>query len=141
MVINAGNVELTVRDRLPELHVAVHKLELVGDALPGEWTVGRGESMSRDAVDPNLWSADVTLGEGSLRLVANDTWGTSWGAPITWRHIDPLQFFTRYTGDPEKVFPAGVAGFDGLDIPVEPGRYRARFNTSTFEYSFERVEE
>jgi hypothetical protein len=139
MVNNARSVEAAVRERLPDLHVAVHKLELVGDALPGEWTVGRGELMSRDAARPNVWLAEVTLGEGSLKLVANDTWGTSWGAPITWEQIDPQVFFTQYTGDRSEVFPVGVAEFDGLNIPVEPGRYRVRFNTYTFEYSFERV--
>jgi hypothetical protein len=141
MIQNARSIETAIQEKLPELHVAVRKLQLVGDALTGGWTIERGQPMQRDSSDPNLWSTEVTLGDGALKLVANDTWGTSWGAPINWENVDPLVFYTNYTGNPADVFPGGVAEFDGLDIPVNPGRYRVRFNTRTFEYAFERIKD
>ena len=53
----------------------------------------------------------------------------------------PGNYAGVYLGVPGEVFPSGIAEFDGLNIPVEPGHYRLRFNTHTFEYAFDRIED
>ena len=88
-----------------------------------------------------LLTTELELRAGTVKLVANGVWGTSWGAPITWERVDPLLNDRVYLGVPGEVFPRGIAEFDGLNIPVEPGRYRLRFNTHTFEYAFDRIED
>lgn len=134
------SIRNAIREELPDLRLAVRSLSLVGDATPTGWSEAAGLPLRREQANSDWWSAELELGAGSVKLVANGIWGTSWGAPIPWERVDPLRHDRDYLGDPEQVFPRGIAEFDGLNIPVQPGRYRARFNTHTFEYSFEPVE-
>jgi hypothetical protein len=41
----------------------------------------------------------------------------------------------------DEVFPSGTARFNGVNVPVEAGRYRVRFNTQSGDYRFELLEE
>ncbi len=125
-----------IREELPDLRLAVRSLALVGDATPTGWTEISGLSLQREFEGSDWWSAEVELRDGTLKLVANGVWGTSWGAPITFDRADPMEDDRVYLGDPAEVFPSGTAEFDGLNIPVKGGRYEVRFNIHTFEYEF-----
>jgi hypothetical protein len=135
------NIRHAIRQELPELRLAVRSLSVVGDATPTGWSEALGLPLERERPDGDWWSAELELRAGTVKLVANGVWGTSWGAPITWERVDPLLNDRVYLGVPGEVFPSGIAEFDGLNIPVEPGRYRLRFNTHTFEYAFDRIED
>lgn len=126
----------TIRERLPELRLDISELSLVGDATPTGWTEIRGLPLKRESSNGDWWSAEVELEQGAIKFVANQAWGTSWGAPIAWAHVDPLVEDRVFTGDPGSVFPRAVAEFDGMNIPVEAGRWKVRFNTHSFEYGF-----
>jgi len=131
----------SIRERLPGLRLDVGQLSLVGDATPTGWTEIQGLPLRREDADGDWWSAEVELKKGAIKFVANQAWGTSWGAPIAWEHVDPLINDRDFTGDPNDVFPRAVAEFDGMNIPVTAGRWNVRFNTHTFEYSFDRLDE
>ena len=122
------------------LRLQINSLALVGDATPTNWSEISGLPLHRERENEDWWSAELELGEGSIKLVADGNWGTSWGAPISWDHVDPLIEDRNFQDDPSEVFPSGVAEFDGLNIPVKPGRYQVRFNSHSFEYSFDRLE-
>jgi hypothetical protein len=126
----------TIREKLPGLRLDIRELSLVGDATPTGWTEIRGLPLKREGSNSDWWSAEVELEQGAIKFVANQAWGTSWGAPIAWAHVDPLVNDRAFTGDPDSVFPRAVAEFDGMNIPVEAGRWKVRFNTHTFEYIF-----
>jgi len=132
------SIREAIRERLPGMRLAVQSLSLVGGATPTGWTEASGLPLRPESGDGDWWSADVTLGSGMVKFVANGAWGTSWGAPIAWAHVDPLVEDRIYLGDPGSVFPRGAAEFDGTNIPVEAGRWTVRFNIRTFEYSFSR---
>jgi hypothetical protein len=132
-------IRRAIRQELPDLRLAVRSMSLVGDATPTGWAEVSGLPLRRERADGDWWSAEVELEAGSAKLVANGIWGTSWGAPIPWERVDPLRHDRDYLGDLDRVFPRGIAEFDGVNIPVEAGRYRVRFNTHTFEYAFEPI--
>lgn len=134
------SVRQAIRERLPKLRLQINSLALVGDATPTNWSEISGLPLQRERENKDWWSAELELGEGSIKFVADGNWGTSWGAPISWDHVDPLIEDRNFQDDPSEVFPSGVAEFDGLNIPVEPGLYVVRFNSHTFEYSFDRRE-
>jgi hypothetical protein len=130
------SIRQAIRKRLPNLRLAVQSLSVVGDATPTGWTESEGLPLQRERDGGDWWSAELELGDGSIKFVANGIWGTSWGAPIAWDPVDPLVDDRTFLGDPDAVFPGGVAEFDGLNIPVKAGRYSVRMNTHTFVYSF-----
>ena len=138
---SAFGVRQAIRERLPELRIQINSLALVGDATPTQWSEFKGLPLEREHEDSDWWSADIELSDGSIELIADENWGTSWGAPISWNHVDPLIDDRNFQGDPGEVFPRGVAEFDGLNIPIRAGRYEVRFNSHSFEYSFTRLDE
>lgn len=135
------SIRQAISERLPEMRLAVRSLSVVGSATPTGWTEVQGLPLERERADGDWWSGKLKLGDGMVKFVANGIWGTSWGAPIPWEVVDPLVDDRIYLGDPDQVFPSGVAEFDGLNIPVTAGRYRVRFNIHTFEYAFDRLGE
>jgi len=137
----ARAIRETIRERLPDLRLDISELSLVGDATPTGWTEIEGLPLRRESAGSDWWSAEAELEQGAIKFVANQAWGTSWGAPIAWAHVDPLMEDRVFTGDPGSVFPRAVAEFDGMNIPVEAGRWKVRFNTHTFEYVFTRLNE
>ncbi len=132
------NIKAVVRERLPGFTLPVRTLGLVGSATPGGWVLPRAEALRPEAAGSDWWGAKIELGEGSVKFVANQNYGTSWGVDYAWDRIDPLVHPTFFLGDPATVFPSGVGKLDGQNIPVRPGVYRVRFNIRSFEYRFDR---
>ena len=133
------NIQAVVRQRLPDIRLPVRSLGLVGSATPGGWVLPQAQPLAPERGDDSWWSAEITLGDGSAKFVANENYGTSWGVEYSWEFIDPLVHETFYLGDPDAVFPAGTGVLDGQNIPIRAGRYRVRFNTRSFEYEFRPV--
>ena len=129
-------VREAIREKIPDLRLTIRSLRLVGDATPTGWSEVDGLSLHHEGENSDWWSAKIELADGTVKFVANETWGASWGAPMDWNHVDPLTPHKTYLGDPDEVFPSGVAEFDGLDVPVVADRYAVRFNIHTFEDSF-----
>jgi hypothetical protein len=129
-----------IRARLPDLRLSVRTLALVGSATEGGWVIARAAPLHREQGDGDWWSAELTLGDGMAKFIANGDYGTSWGVEPAWEIVEPGADPTHYLGDPATVFPSGVAAFDGQNLPISAGRYRVRFNTHTFEYRFEASE-
>lgn len=77
------NIRHAIRQELPELRLAVRSLSVVGDATPTGWSEALGLPLERERPDGDWWSAELELRAGTVKLVANGVWGTSWGAPIT----------------------------------------------------------
>jgi len=86
---------------------------LIGDATSGGWDTDT--DLTQDANNPDVWSGDVTLTEGTFKFRANHAWGLNWGG------IE---------------FPAGTAVENGDNITATPGDYRVTFNTNTLSYEF-----
>jgi hypothetical protein len=117
----------------PDISLPIETIGLAGDATSLGWDTSI--PMRRDPDDPNLWRATVELADGELKFRADDNWSTNWGAPKV--RGDSLSFSFR--GDAAAVFPRGAGEFQGLNIPVEAGRYDVTFNSQSFEYSFDKV--
>jgi hypothetical protein len=128
-----------IRTRFPDLRLSVRTLALVGSATEGGWAVARAVPLHREREGGDWWSADLTLGDGMAKFIANGDYSTSWGVKPAWAIVDPRADPTHYLGDPAAVFPSGVAMLDGQNLPIRAGRYRVRFNTHTFEYRFEAI--
>jgi hypothetical protein len=128
-----------IRTRFPDLRLSVRTLALVGSATEGGWAIARAVPLHREREGGDWWSADLTLGDGMAKFIANGKWITSWGVEPAWAVVDPRADGTHYLGDPAAVFPSGVAMLDGQNLPIRAGRYRVRFNTHTFEYRFEAI--
>lgn len=128
-----------IRARFPDLRLSVRTLALVGSATEGGWTVAQAVPLHREREGGDWWSADLTLGDGMAKFIANGDYSTSWGVEPAWAIVDPGANHTHYLGDPAAVFPSGVAALDGQNLPIRAGRYRVRFNTHTFEYRFEAI--
>jgi hypothetical protein len=135
------NIKVVVRERLPDIRLPVRSLGLVGSATRAGWLLPRAEPLAPEQGQRDWWSAEMTLSVGMAKFVANENYGTSWGAEYAWEVIDPLAHETFYLGDPDAVFPAGIGVLDGQNIPVRAGRYLVRFNTRTFEYQFREIGE
>lgn len=91
---------------------------IIGDATPGGWDAST--PMDKDPNDKSKWSLRVELKDGELKFRANNDWAVNWG------------------GDG---FPTGVGTQDGPNIPIPAGDYKISFNSTTGEYSFEKVVE
>jgi hypothetical protein len=100
----------------------------VGDvSMIGEFNGWNGDiPMNRDAADPDLWIANVSLpsnfdfsvppdGIIESKFRENNDWSVNWG---------------------NNTFPTGTGTSNGPNIPVVPGKYTVSFNSSTFDYNF-----
>ncbi len=129
-------IQIAVRERLPAPELPIETLGLRGSAIDETWA--RTEHLERDA-DSAWWSGEMELNDGMVKILANEAYAISWGVEPDWSQIEPFSDPTHFLGDPATVFPTGTAVFDGQNIPVTAGRYRVRFNSRTFEYSFEQL--
>ncbi len=91
-------------------------------SMIGEFNGWNGDvPMNRDAADPNLWMVDISLpanfdydpvdGLISSKFRENMDWSINWG---------------------DDAFPTGTGTSNGLNIPVDPGKYSVTFNSSYF---------
>jgi len=141
MTISNMNANLQVvhaiRERLPDVRLAVKSIGIIGSATPDGWT--RSTPLKRVESNGDVWQAEVELAEGDIKFRADDSWATDWGAPRS-----QLTSFraaqTAFHGEQATVFPTGVAEIKGYNIPVQAGRYVVRFDLDTFEYEFVVVE-
>ncbi len=90
---------------------------LIGSATPFGWNADT--SLTKDSGNPALWKATLDLIDGEAKFRANDAWTISWG---------------------DTLFPSGIGILNGPNIPVTAGRYIVSFNTSTYEYNFQKIE-
>ncbi len=86
---------------------------LVGPAQAGGWDADT--DLTKDATNPHLWTATLTLTDGDAKFRANDAWDANWGGSTS---------------------PSGFATKDGPNVPMAAGTYFIRFNDATGEYSF-----
>ena len=86
---------------------------LIGDATPGGWDTDT--DLTQDANNPDEWTTDITLTEGSFKFRANHDWGLNWGGGT---------------------FPNDTAEVNGDNIVAVAGDYRVTFNTNTLVYNF-----
>ena len=126
----------SIRAYDPDVTLPVEVIELIGDAMPGNWDSGL--PMTRDSRDPNVWRLRTQLTDGHIKFRADNSWSSNWGAPNRPEHWGTGSIFS-FGGDASAVFPKGTAQFGGLDIPADAGSYDVTFNSQSFEYSFERV--
>lgn len=121
---------------LPDIHLPVEELGMVGDATAASWDPTLAVDMRRAGT--HEWEAEIDLVDGELKFVANHDWAMNWGAPRPWVASD---FGMNFDADAATgaVFPSGRGVFNGINIPVEAGRYRVRFNTRSGDYSFQRL--
>ncbi len=124
-------------DYLPDIGLPVESLHILGSATEVGWDYRSALPLQREG--PNDWVGDVTLGAGAVKFLANREWTINWGAQSPWIASDIAgeEAFNASTIDRTDVFPANRGHLNGMNIPVVPGRYRVRFSTQTFEYSFE----
>jgi len=126
----------TLETYLPDIHLPVHTLGIVGDATPAGWDPALAIEMQQVAT--HVWEVETRLSDGEVKFAANREWTMNWGAPRPWVARTSYMSFDEQA-DPSEVFPSGTAVFNGINIPVEEGRYRVRLNTRSGDYSFERL--
>jgi hypothetical protein len=126
----------TLETYLPDIHLPVQTLGIVGDATTAGWDPALAVKMRR--VTTHAWEVETRLSDGEVKFAANREWTMNWGAPRPWVARRSYMSFDEQV-DVAEVFPSGTAVFNGLNIPVESGRYRVRLNTRSGEYSFERL--
>ncbi len=93
-------------------------ISLIGDATPGGWETDT--DLTQKDSNPDEWTADVQLADGSVKFRANHAWTLNWGGTE---------------------FPMGTAVVNGDNIPVTEGTYRVTFNTASLAYNFQLLEE
>ena len=130
-------IRLQLEAYLPGITLPIDTLGIVGSATPAEWDPGRAIPMSRKG--PHDWMIQISLGEGEVKFLANREWTMNWGVPRPW--VTSSQDYAPGQVSLDEAFPTGRAGFNGLNIPVRPGRYEVRFNTRSGEYDFKVVED
>ncbi|MFO7586840.1 MAG: hypothetical protein R6X22_02100 [Gemmatimonadota bacterium] len=123
----------------PEISLPIETLGLVGSATPGGWEPADAVGMRR--VGANDWVQETRLADGELKFAANGEWTMNWGVARPWVGGASAWSFEARQFPPDEVFPSGTARFNGLNIPVEAGRWRVRFNAQSGAYSFERLAE
>lgn len=96
-------------------------------SMIGEFNGWNGDiPMNRDAADPDLWMAEVSLpanfdfsappdGIIEAKFRENFDWSINWG---------------------DAAFPSGTGTPNGANIPVVPGKYSVTFNSATLDYNF-----
>lgn len=72
--------------------------------------------MAQDAMNPDVWTLEITLPSGPVKFRAENDWAINWGSAD---------------------FPSGVGVQDGDNIPVIAGDYFITFNSATGEYNFD----
>jgi hypothetical protein len=127
----------TLETYLPDIHLPVQTIGIVGDATAAAWDPALAVEMRR--VTTHVWEAETRLSDGEVKFAANREWTMSWGAPRPWVARGPYMSFDEGVVDRSEVFPTGTASFNGINIPVDAGRYRVRFNTRSGAYSFDRL--
>ena len=127
----------TIRNTKSDIPLPIGVMELSGAATPVDWS--GGVAMRRDAEDPNVWQLRIELRDGELKFRADGSFASNWGAPNRPENRAANVGF-EFGGNPDDVFPRGVAAFGGLNIPVKAGIYDVTFNSQSFEYFFERVD-
>ena len=133
-----GRIRSYLEDYMPDISLPVETLGILGSATSAQWNEPDAIAMQR--LGPNEWELDIELTEGEVKFVANNEWTMNWGAPRPWIATGSAMGYEAGQVSPEEAFPAGTAWFNGLNIPVQSGRYRVRFNTQSREYSFESLE-
>jgi hypothetical protein len=123
----------TIREQYPDISLPVDRISIVGSAASG-WA--EDQFMHRDPSKTHIWRLRTKLDEGELKFRADENYSIAWGAVMA---LDNFSWDWSYRGDPDVVFPTGVAQLTGLNIPVKAGHYDITFDSRTFEYSFERV--
>lgn len=123
----------SIRRYDPDITLPFESIGLAGDATLLGWDTS--VPMRRDSNDPNVWRVTVDLVDGELKFRADNNWSTNWGTP----NLSGKSLSFGFEGDAAAVFPKGVGEFQGLNIPVEAGRYEVIFDSQSFEYSFARV--
>ena len=93
--------------------LSAQSVGLIGSATPGGWDTDT--DMTQDAMNPDMWTLEVTLFDGEAKFRQDDDWAVNWGS-----------------GD----FPSGTGEQDGSNIPVFAGDYTITFNSATGEYNF-----
>lgn len=126
----------TIRSRLPEVTLPVRSIGIAGPATQLGWDVS--VPLRRDRLNPNLWRGTVDLVDGEFKFRADDSWSSNWGGPREYMAL-LTEAGWSFRGEPESVFPSGVADFNGSNIPARAGRYRVTFNSQSFAYAFERL--
>src|SRR5688572_15291320 len=86
---------------------------IIGNGTAGGWDADT--DLTKDALDPHVWTGTVTLTDGEAKFRAENDWASNWGAGA---------------------YPSGVGIGNGPNIPVKAGTYSVRFNDATGEYAF-----
>jgi hypothetical protein len=87
---------------------------IIGNATASGWAADI--DLKQDAVDPEKWSAELSLDMGECKFRRDDNWDVNWGATD---------------------FPMGKAELNGSNIIVEnPATYFIEFNSGSGEYRF-----
>jgi hypothetical protein len=128
----------SIRDYKPNIILPIGHIGIVGSATFKGWK--KSVKMRHNRKDPNVWQLRIKLSNGALKFRADDDWATNWGVRASRDNLAEICSF-EFEGDASTAFPYGVAELNGINIPVEAGTYDVTFNTQTFEYSFERVED
>lgn len=136
--VGADAIRRLLEGYLPDISLPIETLGLVGSATPGDWNEADAIRMRR--LGPNDWVVDVALTDGEVKFAANGEWTMNWGVPRPWTGGPAGWEFDPTTRSVAEVFPAGVARFNGANIPVEAGRYRVHFNAQSGAYRFERLD-
>jgi len=133
------NIRWRLEDYLPDIRLPIETLGILGSATPASWNVSEAIAMQRSG--PNDWFVDISLMDGEIKFLANNEYTMNWGAPRPWVATGSGMGYGAGQVSLDEAFPSGTAWFNGLNIPVEAGRYRVRINTQSGEYSFEVLED
>lgn len=146
VLINAGDsarsIVRSIRKYDPDITLPIGVMGIAGDGTGRGWDMSVPMQVSPD--DPNLWAAEISLVNGEIKFRADDDWSSDWGTPALPQNTSSEAMAASpfsYSGDLATAFPRGQAEFKGLNIPVEAGHYRVTFNTQTFDYAFERLDD
>jgi len=104
---------LTFFSILISFGLSAQSVGVIGSATPGGWDIDT--DMTQDAMNPDMWTLDITLFDGEAKFRLDDDWAVNWGSAD---------------------FPAGTGEQDGANIPVFAGDYTVTFNSATGEYNF-----
>lgn len=114
----AGEYNVTFNSATGEYNfgspIAIYNtIGIIGDALPTGWDSDL--DMVQNIAQPDEWSIEITLIDGSLKFRADDDWAVNWG---------------------DGGFPTGTGTMGGDNIPVFTGTWEVLFNATTGVYSF-----
>ena len=79
IAVTAGYYLVTVNFNTLEYSITETKIwGLVGSATPNGWD-GPDSKFTPDFSKPGVWTIDITLGDGEIKIRPNDTWGEDYG--------------------------------------------------------------